>query len=74
MAHPKKNKRNKGFFFHKSKGFDCSIAKKEACKDITEESKRCDGIYTRNYISIEYLVLKSCKCYMQIIPINISYL
>ena len=60
----KKDKRNGGNFFHKSKGIK-NIAKtrKFASKDIT---KYCEF----NYINIEPKVLQLCSCFMKIYRID----
>lgn len=47
---------------------NASLTKKVALKDISKECKT--GFFTKNYLSIENLVMNYCKCKEVIININ----
>ena len=63
----KKDKRALGYFFHKSRGFNCKKTKRIACMDISKE-------FEINYIPIEYKVLIACSCKIKIFQINTNFL
>ena len=68
-----KDKRASGMFFQKATGFDCTKAKRQATLDITKECGN-GNYYTKNYVAIEYIVLRACSCNVQFISINTSLL
>jgi len=58
------SKRGTGKYFHKVGNIKgSSKTKSQALKDISKEEPI-------NYVGIEYIVLRACKCIMQIKPIN----
>ena len=60
--------------FHKSpRWMESSKAKSQALKDIAKCINE-EGNMTRNYLTIEYLVLTACRCNMVFININTTKL
>ena len=55
--------KNKVKFSHKAKGIKCCHTKQQAMKDISLECGN-GKFYSKNYIMIEYIVLRACSCKM----------
>jgi len=61
-------KRSK-FAHHQPKGLEVMKAKREALLDITKECKA--GLFSRNYIPLEAVVLTQCQFDFIYLPLNI---
>jgi hypothetical protein len=57
-------------YFQKARGLGSTKAKQQAMLDITEDCEH-DPNCTRNYISIEYIVLLACSCNILFIQIKL---
>ena len=53
------------------KGLKLNItkAKHQALKDISEECRQPNSVYSMNYVHIEYLVLMSAEIQIEVFPI-----
>lgn len=60
-------------YFQKVKGFASEKARRIASLDISKECGK-DKFYSKNYISLEYIVLIACSCRMDILSVNTNYL
>lgn len=71
MFKVKKNKKAKGIYFHKSTGIKCTHTKRQAMLGITKECGK-DKFFKRNYIGIEFKVLKACQYTVPMYQLNLN--